>query len=292
MRLLVTFIIFLFGNYCFAQVQIVAEQDQDRNLTLLSFNSEKIPYTIRIEFSKLENLESINGRVIYAVANPGKSTLTKLHSIYVNEKTGFSYNTKLYKGIYETTSLESITYLVPLEEGKSFSIRPLLSQSGMKPESQPFTGAGLYFEKPTSICAPRKGIISGVKMDVLEPSEGPTNFDSENYIEIYHQDGTFTRLTGLKPNSSRVGVGEEVIPGQVIAESSFSEQDQMDHVKMIQSRWEMGDLGIVWTNFPVKIYTEDKEILSDQTDQSLQSFHPKELIMLEMDKKELKKFSK
>jgi hypothetical protein len=65
MKLFAFILIFSIGNLSYAQVQIVAEQDQDRNLTLLAFNNEKIPYSIQIEFLKLENLESINGRVNY-----------------------------------------------------------------------------------------------------------------------------------------------------------------------------------------------------------------------------------
>ena len=56
MRILLTSLFFLIGNLLYGQVEIVAEQDQDRNLTLISLNKGVIPYTIQIEFLKLENL--------------------------------------------------------------------------------------------------------------------------------------------------------------------------------------------------------------------------------------------
>lgn len=125
LKIVLPALLLIFCHSAFSQIQVVAEQDQDRNLTLISFNKSSIPYTIRIEFLKLENLESMEGRIIFAVAEPGKSILTKLRSIYVNEKTGFQYNTQLYKGNIKAISLDLPTYLPPVEVGKSLAMRPL-----------------------------------------------------------------------------------------------------------------------------------------------------------------------
>jgi hypothetical protein len=293
MRLLFTFALFLIGNLLQAQVEIVAEQDQDRNLTLLAFNKSKIPFTIQIEFIKLENLASPDGRLIYGVATPGKSNLVKLYSEYVNVQTGFQYNTKLYKGDYLQSSQDRPAYLIPVEEGTTLSMRPLsveIPQNTSVQGSLPYTGVGFYFEKPTVICAPRKGIVSEIKMDIEKASSGPSDFNSENYLEIYHQDGTFSRLSGLKAASAKVAIGDVVFPGQAIAESSSLPDQTKHHVKMIQSRWEMGDRGMVWMNFPVTIFADQNEVQSDKALEALKSSHPTDLISKEMDKKELKKY--
>jgi hypothetical protein len=55
----------LFSVAARSQVQITAEQDQERNLTLFSFNEGVIPYTIQIQFAQLENLESLEGELLY-----------------------------------------------------------------------------------------------------------------------------------------------------------------------------------------------------------------------------------
>lgn len=128
------FLLFSIGNLGFAQVQIVAEQDWDRNLTLLAFNNEKIPYTIRIKFLKLENLESFDERTIYTVANPGKASLVKLRSIYVNDKTGFNYGTKLYKGNPGANDLKIPDYLLPVQEETKLSMRLLASKAAEYPK--------------------------------------------------------------------------------------------------------------------------------------------------------------
>lgn len=290
MKFLALFLLFLIGNSLYAQVQIVAEQDQDRNLTLIALNKSKIPYTIKIEFLKLENLESMEGNILFKVAAPGKSNLVKLRSIYVNENTSFNYNTKLFKGNYLPNTEELPPYLVPVEAGTVLTMRPLIVQLPQNSKtSQPYAGVGFFFEKPAVICAPRKGIVSEIKMDQENSSSGPTDFESENYLEIYHQDGTFSRLTGLKANSAKVEVGETVFPGQAIAESSAPHEETLHHVKMIQSRWEMGEMGMEWINFPVNIFSDQGKAQSDQTLTDLKSIHPVEIISKEMDKKELKK---
>lgn len=280
--------IFLTG-ILYGQVQIVAEQDQERNLTLFSFNDSKIPYTVQIHFVKLENLESLQGDLLYKLAKPGKSTLVKLQSIYGNVQTGFRYNTKLYKGDIQPSIPFESPYLIPVEKGISVSMRPLLANQNL-PENRRYTGVGFFFDQSASICAPRKGIVSEIKMDVTKAAEGLADFSSENYVEIYHQDGSFTRLSGLKANSAKVVVGDTVIPGQALAESSTQGNSSQHHVKMIQSRWEMEVQGVTWVNFPVLIRSEKEELLSDKASENLQSTHPEELIAKELDKKELKKY--
>lgn len=293
MRFLATFILFLIGNLGFTQVQIVAEQDPDRNLTLIAFNKNPIPFTIRIEFLKLANLESWEGDIVFKVAKPGKSELVKLRSVYVNENTSFNYNTKLYKGNYQPSELDRPAYLIPVEEGTILSMRPLTAKMPVNTnntESQSFVGVGFFFEKSAIICAPRKGIVSEIKMDGENAATGPSDFDLENFVEIYHQDGTFSRLTGLKANSAKVAVGETVLPGQAIGESSAQLNQTNHHVKMIQSRWEMGEMGMIWVNFPVNIFVGQLEVQTVGVITDFTSIHPAELISKEMDKKELRKF--
>lgn len=289
MKFYPAFLFLLFSQSLFAQVEILAEQDQDRNLSLMAFNKDAIPYTIRIEFSKLENLESKEGNILFKVAKPGKSNLLKLQSIYVNEPTGFNYKTQLFKGDFQSVPGSSATYLIPVSAGTQVGMRPLTVENSSTQSGKTYSGVGFFFETLTPVCAPRKGIVSAIKMDVEESASGPANFETENYIEIYHNDGTFSRLSGLKANSAKVSLGETVIPGQEIAASSLLAGQDIHHVKMIQSKWEMTEMGILWINFPVEVVSNQGNSLSNQSVSTCVSIHPKELIEKELDKKELKK---
>ena len=79
-------LVFFSAGLLQAQVQIVADQDMEKNLTLIAYNTSEIPYTIQIEFVSLENLKSLEGDLIFKVARPGKTNLVTLQSIYINEK--------------------------------------------------------------------------------------------------------------------------------------------------------------------------------------------------------------
>lgn len=289
LKIVLPALLLIFCHSAFSQIQVVAEQDQDRNLTLISFNKSSIPYTIRIEFLKLENLESMEGRIIFAVAEPGKSILTKLRSIYVNEKTGFQYNTQLYKGNIKAISLDLPTYLPPVEVGKSLAMRPL-TVSAQGYTTTPYAGVGFFVNEPVTVCAPRKGIVSEIQIGINNTNSGPSSWDTENYVELYHADGTFSRISGLAPGSAKVEVGDLVFPGQAIGMSSPVSDQDLHLVKMIQSRWEMGNFKMEWINFPVQIYISSQESSSEATVTEFTSQHPENLITQEMDKKELKRY--
>ncbi|WP_289028780.1 hypothetical protein, partial [uncultured Algoriphagus sp.] len=240
-----------------AQVQIVADQDMEKNLTLIAYNTSEIPYTIQIEFVSLENLKSLQGDLIFKVARPGKTNLVNLQSIYINEKTSFNYRTQLFKGEYLPNTTSDFPYLVPFENGVTFSMRRIIPKANpaIPVENLPYTGVLFFTDSPTQICAPRKGIVSEMRMDLATTSEEIADFESENFIEIYHQDGTFSRLSGLKEGSEKVSIGEMVIPGQIIAELSDPTNGSEYQIKMIQSRWDFNENGMQWINFPVNLET-------------------------------------
>lgn len=180
-----------------------------------------------------------------------------------------------------------------MQEGTILSMRPLTSKSPQKrinTESIAYTSVDFFFENPTIICTPRKGVISEIKMNSEKTPSVTSDFDSENFVEIYHLDGSFSRLSGLMPNSTSVAVGEVGFPGQAIGESSYSPKEEMHHVKMIQSRWKMDDFGTIWVNFPVPIFASQQEVQSDEINAALKSIHPTDLILMEMDKREQKKY--
>ncbi|MHA7128964.1 hypothetical protein [Algoriphagus namhaensis] len=282
-------VLFLLSHTLFAQVELVAEQDHLRNLTFKSINSSEIPQTIRLEFAELTNLKSLEGNVIFLVAEPGMRKLIELQSIYSNEKTSFRYNTQLYKGLVDPAFDRDFQYLIPLNPAKQVDMRPLKSAQPQSSSSEIYTGVLFLVDEQTAVKCPRKGIISALQMDQKESENTLDNFEKENFIEVYHEDGTFTRLSGLAPNSALVALGETVFPGQDLAESGFNFSEKKHHVKMIQSRWETSTEGVTWVNYPVKLFTNNGSVISDQPEMNLSFSHPTELITAEMSKKEIKK---
>lgn len=295
MKLLAVLLFGLLGINSYAQVEIVAVADTEKNHVLIATNNDVVPYTIKLVFEELKNLESPEGEVVYAVANPGKTNLVKLKSRYLNGGTSFNYKIEIFKGSYLPKELQSYDYLIPIEVGHQVSFAPFSGGKQNNHEnaaSQVYEGIEFYLERAAAICAPRKGIITEMKMHsetFLEDSDDPTK---ESSIEIYHQDGTFTRLSGLMKSTGKVQVGQVVFPGQILAESLPMPNGQSFHLKMTQGRWFLEFGYLVWINFPVFLTNGQMKGPSNSTATKLTVSHPEELVTMEMDKKEIKNYLK
>lgn len=276
-----------------AQIKVVSEWDSNQNLNLIAYSQENIPYIIRLAFFDLENLESKDGDLVYAVAKKGKTQLIQFTKIYENEETRFRYDSKLYKGTF--VSENKVQYLIPLKEGHTCDIKPLVPAKSSQTngsEVKEYAGVGFYFTAPTVICSPRMGRVTDMKMNVAITGEDVEFTDQENFIEIYHEDGTFTRLSVLQPGSQKVNIGDPVLPGQELAFSAGENYRKGRHVKMIQSGWKLEHGEITWINFPVRLMVENKEVFSNLEVLNTSVVHPSEIVISEMTKKESKKYLK
>lgn len=182
-----------------------------------------------------------------------------------------------------------------MKEGHTCDIKPLVaakySQTNGR-EANEYAGVGFYFTAPTVICSPRKGIVTDMKMNIEVSEENIEFTDKENFIEIYHEDGTFTRISVLQSGSQKINVGDQVLPGQELALSAGENYQKGRHVKMIQSGWKLEHGEIAWINFPVEFVAEQKDLFSNVEVQGIRVVHPLENITSEMTSKESKKYLK
>jgi hypothetical protein len=292
MRFSLLLLFFLGYSTVFAQVNIESEQDDDGNVTIYANNPEVIPYTLVVDFTTLMNLTSSGGRTVFAVANPGRSVVSRLKKTNANQGSSFNYSTKLYKGSYLDKSKEEPVYLIPVQEGQQVSMQPMTHiENVYKKESEntSYVGTAFYLKESTTICAPRKGIVSDMKMDTQLKGISLSFDASDNFIEIYHEDGTFTRLVVLESGSEKVKIGDIVYPGQALASSSGEKYSSGRHVRMVQNRLNKVNMEIKFDPIPVKLFDGEKEVSSNQSVSELTASHPKELIIKEMSKKELKR---
>ncbi|MGY6742357.1 MAG: hypothetical protein ACXIUQ_06450 [Cecembia sp.] len=291
MRISLFFLFFLGCITVFAQVKLESEQDKDGNVTIYANNPEVIPYTLVLDFTTLMNLSSSGGRTVIAVANPGHSVVARLKKTNANQGTSFNYSTTLYKGSYLDKSKEEPVYLIPVQEGQKVRMQPMTHVENVykkKSDNQNYVGTAFYFEEPTIICAPRKGIVSDMKMDTQQKGNNLSFDASDNFIEIYHEDGTFTRLMVLQSGSEKVKIGDMVYPGQALASSSGEKYSNGLHVRMAQNRLNKVNREIKQDLIPVKLFDGEKEISSSDSVDNLIISHPEFLISKEMSKKERK----
>jgi murein DD-endopeptidase MepM/ murein hydrolase activator NlpD len=112
----------------------------------------------------------------------------------------------------------------------------------------------------------------------------------ENFIEIYHEDGSLTKLMVLKSGSQKVKVGDMVIPGQVLAESAGENYNSGQHIRMVNMKpAKDGNDKLKYELFPVKFSTSTGEIQVEEL-MEFSVVHPEELVTAEMSKREIKNY--
>jgi hypothetical protein len=294
MKFLSIFLLFQFVSVlAFAQITIETERDENGNVLFFSKNPEIIPYSVILNFGTLQNLTSTGGGSVMGVAMPGRIRLATLKPTLAGQGTNYSFTYSFAKGnVYGKNKTEPV-YLIPVKEGvevQAFLLTTIENRLGRDEVDNPYRGVSFRFEEPTVIVAPRKGIVAEIKM---EENPGADNLDfssNENHIELYHEDGTITRIMVLKSGSQKVKVGQMVFPGDELAESAGENYNSGRHVRMVCLKTEkVGTERLKYTNIPVKFSTPtgNREIAQPE---ELEVVFPREIIILEMSKKEMKVF--
>ena len=126
-------------------------------------------------------------------------------------------------------------------------------------------------------------------MDVQTKGNNLSFTAEENFIELYHEDGTFTKITVLKAGSEQVKLGQQVFPGDTLALSAGENYSQGPHVRVIQLKTILEKDQFFYRAFPVS-YISDQGVLEIKEYTTLKAVHPQELVTDEMNKRELKTY--
>lgn len=291
-RFAFSLIILLFSSSgLYAQITIESEQDSDRNVLFYAVNPTKIPYSVILNFSQLQNMTTSGGGNVTGIALPGRTKVATLKPTLAGQGTNYRYGFSYAKGnVFGKTKIDPI-YLIPVPEGTQVKaiLNHNIAETLKKEEGyETYVGISFNFEQPTAIVAPRKGVIAEMRMDVKSDRENLNYSADENYMEIYHEDGTITRLVVLKAGSEKVEVGDVVLPGQVLAESGGENYHQGPHVRMVnQKTVKEGIDKFKYTYFPV-VFASSEGNIEIKALSGLTAIHPKEVLMLELSKKEIK----
>lgn len=287
--LVLSFGFFISVSFCsFSQmIKVSAERDDSGNVLINASNADVIPYTLVFDFSNLQNLSGGSSTVI---SNPGNSRVATLKRINATQGTNYSYTYSYVKGnIFAKSKIDPV-YLIPLPAGVTLEAQAMksLGETISKNAGSTFTGVSFRFSEPSPILAPRKGIVSSIDMTHNPENKNLAYSANENMIELYHEDGSFTRISVLRAGSEKVKIGQTVLPGQILAESGGENYENGRHVRVVNFRYEKENTGKFHSViFPVKYaVAEGTEMVFKG--QKIEVVHPEEVIALELSKKELK----
>lgn len=294
MKVLISFFccFFLVSIRMQAQVTIESERDKDNNVNLFAINTAEIPYSVLLNFSDLQNMTTPGGGKTVVVANPGRSKVATLRPTLAGQGTNFRYSFSFGRGNVYAKSKNLPAYLIPVPEGtivKAVSNNPIENTLGKEIEGNSYRGISFNLEGITPILAPRKGIVISLKMDVQPKGENLSFTADENFIELYHEDGTFTKITVLKAGSEQVKLGQQVFPGDTLALSAGENYAQGPHVRILQVKTVLENDRFYYRTFPVT-YVSDQGVLEIKEYITLKAVYPEELVTSEMNKRELKTY--
>jgi murein DD-endopeptidase MepM/ murein hydrolase activator NlpD len=181
-------------------------------------NKNPCPVSIKIDLN-VENLKAIYKNV-EAFVVPGNNEglkLIELTTIDTRERTRFSYNYHSWMGDISLLNYDSnYIYDLPFAKGKSFLV---YQGYGGKFSHQNDNALDFTMPEGTELLAAREGVVLKVVQNNSTscPLEECKKYN--NYVIIYHPDGTFAMYAHIQLNGSLVKEGDIVKKGDKIAYS-------------------------------------------------------------------------
>lgn len=275
-----------FGSH--SPVTVTYERNDKGEVLFWGDNLSYVPYTVTFTFTNLTNTATLsNGEAKSVVARTGNNRLLTLRPTDTSQGIGFSYRIQTRKGDYSEKPDTHFVYLFPLVEGKPVRVNPLVSLEKVlgKPDKPRVTGMGFKTNDGDTITAIRRGVVAEIRDNSASTGDNKAFSATENFVEVYHEDGTFARYMLFRNGGIFVTPGDDIIPGQPIGIIGASNYKQGSHLRLSFYSPALDDhafippfyLGGGKTGVPDK-----KELYASE--------HPKERVMQEMSKKEKKKY--
>lgn len=221
-------------------VRITTERESGGVLVLYAENNTCVPHTVQIVFSELENMQapvSINDPHETVVFR-GRQQLLRLRP--EGGAPRYRFSSLSFRGNLKEKADTNYVYLLPAAPDKGIRPGKLVRMEKFlgKQSSGKSTGISVPMTEGDTVFACRGGIVSEMK-ESYEPEEkdqkkgdGRVFSTGENFVEIYHKDGSFMRYTIFEKDRIFVEPGDRVYPGQPLGIVGGKEYRSGPHVRL------------------------------------------------------------
>lgn len=231
---LIVILLFLsLGNLTFAQqnIKVYSEETKD-GIAIYADNPEYCPVTVSVDFQlKNTKLEGQEKTSFLIKENSKKVLLTSVTIIDKFKPSKFGYTYSVSLGDSNQTSYDKdFAYYLPFEKGAAFGLH-----QGYNGTFSHQNENSLDFTMPvgTPITAIRDGIVVKLVENNAQVCPKKECAKYNNYVTVYHSDGTFAEYAHIKKNGVLVNVGDKVNQGQVIANSGNTGFSSGPHLHLV-----------------------------------------------------------
>lgn len=229
MKFLFSAVLLVVCSSGFAQLKTKLYSEKiDNSYNLLVDNDEFCPISIKIDL-ELTNMSSSNGnhKIFVVPAKTKGFLISKIQVIKPNG--GGGYKTKSQANYGDSTISNPIDYYysLPFQKGQSFKI-----DQGYNGTFSHQNENSLDFTMPigTEITAARDGVVVKVVENNDQSCANKSCASFNNYILIYHNDGTFSQYVHLKKEGSLVQEGDQIKEKDVIGYSGNTGMSNGPHL--------------------------------------------------------------
>jgi hypothetical protein len=241
-------------------------------IVFTALNSTYYSFMLVIDFTQFDNLapkppareiklsHGINNLYTFSIHVPGQGY-------------GYQYSYMYWLTPSDKIINEEFPYLIPLKEGKEINAKTNLT--GRITDS--FTG-----KAGDTVYCMRRGLVTAVPRSVT------MDFRLSNHdcLEVLHNDGTYMIYHYLSKSEAFTAPGKIILPGQPIG--IFSDSSYL----MVTLK-KIDEIKNLMVAQPIRYSTGKTGTVSfDQIDRTVKSVHPREVIIMEMKGRELKKAGK
>ncbi|MES2004655.1 MAG: hypothetical protein V4450_09040 [Bacteroidota bacterium] len=306
---------FLLALLCLCVIRLTAqeglitcssEQNTDRSISIYADSKAEGEYTVKLIFTNLMGYTTtVNTDIALITVYRGRREIARLTPSKTASSFALNYRYSYFPGSSLRKRPDStFRYLLPANIGANLRISMVSSIAetiGQKP-ADALLATGFMYQKTDTICAARAGMVYEAIDAVKEGEKGSEFYKSErNRIRIQQKDGTLATYSILAPIQLLVAPGETVVPGQPLA--VFNKESEkytvlfsvyyLDEKRLLADR--TGDVPpagapIPYLYLPVFFYQPETDkgglLLLNRR---YTATHPKEIIGLELSKKDKKK---
>lgn len=300
--LLFSLFVFSSGNCQSNRVITIEYQEgRDGDLVFHCMNRGNCGYYLRIEFTQLSGLRANRVLPFESNVTTGQNRLFKLVPNPNSGRPFFNYKYSFFRGQVDPKINHQVNYLLPVSHGKKSTIIKISNLKAFlgQPVEEDFYALGFRMETGDTVFASRRGIVCSYVDDQVLLGENFLYSDKNNYVEIYHEDGTIGRYSPFAAGKIMVKPGQKIEAGDPlgIIDSESYHSGPMLRLAVIYLKKEHIEFGTgrnkaTYSTCKLRFITNEGKDLVLIPQKTYTSVHSQEAITQEMSKREIRRWVK